>query len=202
MRRVRKEATKVWHNPEIVRQVQRDKSGFPSGRSRLDERQQTQASRAALEALFAPRQTGAQPANAELRPGQLKAPARIVGVPPPSSDLRTMERERLLSKVLVAEGRPSVSKAVNEYLNAGFELPEEQDVHLQLLEHADEAMVRTALSTLGSLLSSEAPKRRAVLESRLRRIEQFAEEGPTQKQAEQLRRSIAGRPPADHRSAQ
>jgi hypothetical protein len=41
---------------------------------------------------------------------------------------------------------------------------------------------------------SELPKRRAVLESRLRRIEQFAEDADTRRAAERLRRRVTGRP--------
>jgi len=47
---------------------------------------------------------------------------------------------------------------------------------------------------LATLLVSELPKRRAVLESRLRRIEQFAEDADTRRAAERLRRRVTGRP--------
>lgn len=193
MRRIRKEATKVWHNPEIVRQAQDHRGGLLGSRPRLEAGGNDQPSRAALEALFAPRQPSAPPGKSEARARDAKATARIVPAPSTPRDSRALERQRLLSRLLVAEGRPGVSKAVNEYLSAGFELPDDQDVHLQVLEHADEAMVRTSLSALGSLLAVEAPKRRTVLESRLRRIEQFAEDDATQKQAEHLRRAVTGR---------
>jgi hypothetical protein len=70
----------------------------------------------------------------------------------------------------------------------------EQDVYLQLLEHTDETRVHEALDALSGILAGELPKRRAVLESRLRRIEQFAEESATREAAGRLRRQVSGRP--------
>ena len=93
--------------------------------------------------------------------------------------------------MLGAEGRPQITKAANEFLAAGFPFPDDQDVHLKLLEHSDEAFVRDALGAL--MLTCDSPKRRAVLESRLRRIEEFAEEQPTREAAAQLRRKVSGR---------
>ena len=92
-----------------------------------------------------------------------------------------------------AEGRPAVSKCANEFLRAGFTFPDEQDVHLKLLEHADEGRVAAAIESLSTLLVGEPPKRRAVLESRLRRIEEFAEEEATREAATKLRRQVSGR---------
>jgi hypothetical protein len=79
--------------------------------------------------------------------------------------------------------------------------PEEQDVYLQLLEHAREEHVRSAIDKLDSILAGELPKRRAVLESRLRRIEQFAEDEETREAAARLRRRVSGRAPAPAPSA-
>ena len=50
-----------------------------------------------------------------------------------------------------------------------------------------------AIDALSSLLAGELPKRRAVLESRLRRIEEFAEEACTREGARLLRRAVNGR---------
>jgi hypothetical protein len=196
MRRTRKEATQVWHNPEILRHAPHDRGAPGGSRPRHEKGHDHDANRAALEALFAPRRPKA-PGDSEPQARGLKPTARIVPAPAAPTDDRALERERLLAKLLVAEGRPSVSKAVNDYLTAGFELPGEQEVLLQVLEHADEAVVRGALGALDLLLAAEVPRRRAVLESRLRRIEQFAEEHATQKQAEHLRRAVSGRPTAD-----
>jgi hypothetical protein len=210
MRRMRKDETKVWHNPELAphaRAPQRGGSGN-SGRDASDSRALKQQ-RAALEALFAPRQepeaAGSGAGNAKAakggRDGAAK-PGRIVLAPPPQSDPRAVERQKLLSKLLIAEGRPKITKTANDFLGAGFTFPEDQDVHLQMLEHSDESRVCDALAALAALLVSELPKRRAVLESRLRRIEQFAEEPATRLAAEQLRKQVSGRPDSISRSAQ
>ncbi len=200
MRRIRKDATKVWHNPELNTFSRR--GGGNGGVARPPEatpedRRSAKAHRAALEALFAPKREGESgPDGGDAGPrasSPAKASGRIVLAPPPQSDPRTAERQKLLGRLLVAEGRPKISKAADDFLKAGFSLPEEQDVYLQLLEHADEEHVRGAIDMLGTILAGELPKRRAVLESRLRRIEQFAEEAATREAAERLRRRVGGR---------
>lgn len=197
MRRRGNEGTKVWHNPEIAPSGLRGRSassGAPAQGTRGEDRQTMKAHRAALEALFAPRKEETAPAKADARARDAKAPGRIVLAPPPPSDPKVAERQRLLSKLLLAEGRPGVSKAADDFLEAGFTLPDDQDVWLQMLEHADESRVCEAIRALGALLVGEQPKRRAVLESRLRRIEQFAEDAETREGAADLRRKVSGRP--------
>jgi hypothetical protein len=196
MRRT-KDATKVWHNPELNTFSPRGGTG---GVARVptdnpEDRRASKQHRAALEALFAPKPAEPDPQEASKARGSSpgKSGPRIVLAAAPQSDPRTAERQKLLGKLLVAEGRPKISKAADDFLKAGFTLPEEQDVYLQLLEHADEEHVRAAIDVLGTILAGELPKRRAVLESRLRRIEQFAEESATRDAAERLRRRVGGR---------
>lgn len=197
MRRIRREATKVWHNPEITT----TRRGSGSGEAKAaaptaEDRREQSKHRAALEALFAPKRDSdpGEDSKRPSAPGGVKSSQRIVLPPPPASDPRTAERQKLLGKFLHAEGRPAVSKAANDFLRAGFTFPDDQDIHLKLLEHADEEHVRCAIDSLTTLLAGELPKRRAVLESRLRRIEQFAEEAPTREAAERLRRRVSGSP--------
>lgn len=203
MRRIRKDATKVWHNPEIQTAGRpRDPNGGGGARSQgsqgSSDARDTKQHRAALEALFSPKKEPEVDKNqrkpAREGPSSTKAPGRIVLTPPPQTDERTGERQRLLSKLLLAEGRPKIAKAATDFLRAGYAFPEEQDVYLQLLEHTDESQVKSALDVLCGLLVGELPKRRAVLESRLRRIEQFAEDAETRAAAERLRRRVTGRP--------
>lgn len=201
MRRIRKEATKVWHNPDINTFTRRG-GGSNGGPARppvetAEDKRATKQHRAALEALFAPKPDPS--AEVESKRGAPsssggKSIGKIVLPPPPQSDSRSAERQKLLAKLLVAEGRPAVSKAADDFVRAGFTFPDDQDVHLKRLEHADEAEVRSAIDALGTLLAGELPKRRAVLESRLKRLEQFAEDASTRKAAEGLRRSVSGRP--------
>jgi len=202
MRRIRKEATKVWHNPELNTFSRRGggTGGAAPMATQAEDRRTANQHRAALEALFTPKReaegNGAgEGANGGNGGGKARAAGggRIVLAPPPQSDPLAVERQKLLGRLLVAEGRPKITKAADEFFKAGFTLPEEQDVYLQLLEHADEEHVRTAIDMLGTILAGELPKRRAVLESRLRRIEQFAEEPATREAAERLRRRVGGR---------
>ena len=211
MRRLRKDATKVWHNPELNTFSRRGggNGGVAARADSVEDRRSAKQHRAALEALFAPkRDTGNADAPTPGDSGTPKGSAagaakgngRIVLAPAPQSDPRTVERQKLLGRLLVAEGRPKISKAADDFFKAGFTLPEEQDVYLQLLEHLDEERVRGAIDVLSTILAGELPKRRAVLESRLRRIEQFAEEAVTREAAERLRRRVGGRGDGAHPS--
>jgi hypothetical protein len=198
MRRVRKQdATKVWHNPELntFSRLGGGNGGVARPADAPEDRRSAKQHRAALEALFAPKREP-EPEEKPQRGtsgGTGKPAGRIVLAPAPNADPRTAERQKLLGKLLHAEGRPGITKAADEFIKAGFTFPEEQDVYLQLLEHGKEEHVRTAIDVLGGLLAGELPKRRAVLESRLRRIEQFAEEPSTRAAAERLRRRVSGR---------
>ncbi|EYF08859.1 Hypothetical protein CAP_2720 [Chondromyces apiculatus DSM 436] len=163
----------------------------PSG----EDRRAANQHRAALEALFAPRKEPepAVESGPRVKTGR-EAPGRIVLASPPQSDPVAVERQKLLARVLAATGRPAISKAVNDFMKAGHTFPQEQDVYLQLLEHTDEERVQDAIQALTTILAGELPKRRAVLESRLRRIEEFAEEGRTRDAAAHLRRHLGGSP--------
>ncbi|MGZ3472831.1 MAG: hypothetical protein ACXVCJ_00025 [Polyangiales bacterium] len=107
-----------------------------------------------------------------------------------SRDAGTLERQRLIASLLAAQGRPAVTQATEALLAAGHPLPDDQEAHLQVLEHADEARVRSSLSALGAILSHEPARRRPVLEQRLKRIEEFAEEPATREAAAALRRKL------------
>jgi hypothetical protein len=58
MRRLRRDATKVWHNPEIQTFPRRSEQGGTAARSHsaVQDAHESKKHRAALEALFAPRQ--------------------------------------------------------------------------------------------------------------------------------------------------
>ncbi|NUP09529.1 MAG: hypothetical protein HOW73_26085 [Polyangiaceae bacterium] len=164
-RRVRHEPPKVWHNPDVLG----------------DRRGSKGTKKAATPA----------PAREDLPPSSRGAPrsGRIVAVQRDAPDDRAMERDRLLGKLRLAEGRSAVTRAADELFKAGFELPaDDQHVHLQLLEHSDEARVRSALAQLRVILEEEPVKRFAVLDSRLRRLEEFAEDAEVRAAATELRR--------------
>jgi hypothetical protein len=109
-------------------------------------------------------------------------------------DERERERQRLVERLCAAEGRIAISRAADDLTKAGVDFPaDDQHVHLQLLEHSDERIVQRAIVQLGEVLTVEPPKRFTVLESRLRRLEEFADEAPTRDAAAQLRRRILSR---------
>lgn len=166
----RPSTTKVWHNPDIAPVADRKRK--PA----------------------AERPTPASPRATPAPAPSTRQAARIVAVKPePTVDPRELEREKLLAKLVAAEGPTKVARAAAELHRAGFELPLDEDVHLALLEHSDEERVRGAIDTLGALYREKAPKRRGMLEARLRRIEEMADEAPTRAAAERLRRAVSGR---------
>jgi len=130
------------------------------------------------------RQQAARPAPAP------KRSARIVQLSTNVGDEREKQRLRLLERLMCSEGRGAISRAATEYQQAGFEFPEEQQVQLQLLEHFDESQAHDAVQTLERLLSAEAPIKKPILEQRLRRLEEYADEPATREAAAQLRRSL------------
>ncbi len=149
----------------------------------------------------------AEPPSSDQAPATApKRAARIIAGPRTTTlEPKELERQRLLGRVLAAEGRPLITRAVDEYLAGSFELPRTQPVWLQVLEHRDEARVAEAIATLRAILaepvpgprageSGASPERRAVLESRLRRIEELAEESATREAAAELRRFLQGKP--------
>lgn len=144
--------------------------------------------RNALEALFAPKVEDAKPVELP------KTAPRIVLAPNPNADPRHAERRRLLAKLANAAGPASISRFADEFVAAGFSFPDDQEIYLQLLEHTDEVRVREAIEALQKLLAGELPKRKPVLDQRLRRIEEHAEEAATRDAASVLRRMVAGRP--------
>ncbi len=173
-RRRHRGETKVWHDPHMT----------DAGRRK---------EQAAQRQLENERRAG-QGRRRRAEPGK-RAGARIVGGPTGTTDPQELERERLLDRVLAAEGRPSITNAVNAFLDAGFEFPRSQQVWLQLLEHKDEERVVEAIAQLTEILDEEEAERRAVLESRLRRIEEYADEPTTKEAAASLRRLLYGTTP-------
>lgn len=180
-RRVRHEPPKVWHNPDVVGV----RAAKPASRA-----PQPGAAAPAADPPPAPGSRRGREAPAP-RSGRIVAQVAV-------TDARELERERLLGKLLAAAGRAAITRAADELLGAGFELPpEEQDVHVQMLEHADEARVQAALERLRSLAEEQPFRRFAVLEARLRSLEELAEEEPTRRAASELRRRAR---PAERRA--
>ena len=171
VRRQRHEPPKVWHNPDVV------------GASRP-------GSSIGAETKLA----GAAAANVVIEPPRPARPQRIVALVSAPVDAKTAERERLLARLAVAEGRTAITRAADAFAAAGFDLPDDdQAVQLQLLEHTRDDHVEAALGKLSRILAGEPCKRQAVLESRLRRLEEFAEEPSLRDAARRLRRQVTGR---------
>jgi hypothetical protein len=126
----------------------------------------------------------------EPKPEAPKRTARIVTPTAEALDDREKERRKLLGRLLSSQGRGAISRAANEYIQAGFELPDAQETHLQLLEHFDETRARESLEALKRLVREEPPLKRPVLDQRLRRMEEHADDLATRELAAELRRSL------------
>jgi hypothetical protein len=116
---------------------------------------------------------------------------KIIAPRPPATDPKTLERARLLSSLLLAKGRADVTRAAEAFFAAGHALDRrDQEPHLQLLEHADEGRVREAVAALADILSRDPVQHRPVLERRLSRIAETADERTTRDAADALRRRV------------
>lgn len=142
--------------------------------------------RAALEALFQKKPDAAE-AIEKLVPA-VKLP-RVVEATA-EGEATPSRRQDLLRRVANAQGSKAISDAVDSFFAAGHELPDDQELHLQILEHRDEARVRASIERLEHLLAGQLPKRKPVLVQRLRRIEEVAEECETREAAAKLRRAV------------
>ena len=131
-----------------------------------------------------------QPAAAEVSPP--RRTARIVAPVRRDDDARVRERARLLDRLLASDGRGSISRAADDFRRAGFDFPNEQAVQLQLLEHWDESLARSAIDSLREIVTREPPLKRPVFDQRLRRLEDAAEDAATRSAASELRRALRG----------
>lgn len=116
--------------------------------------------------------------------------ARIIRLEFGGGDDVERQRQRLIDRLLASEGRVAISRAADEYRQAGFEFPVEQEVQLKLLEHIDESCARSAIEALKALLEKERPIKKPVFEQRLRRLEEYGEDAATRDAAASLRRAI------------
>ena len=123
-------------------------------------------------------------------PEPVRRSARIVQFGGKEADESERERRKLLSRLMESQGRGAITRAADEFLQKGFELPNEQPVHLQLLEHFDETRARLSVEAISRLLQTEAPIKRPVLDQRLRRLEEHADEAATRDLAADLRRVL------------
>jgi hypothetical protein len=132
----------------------------------------------------------------EATPSAAVAPAprraRIVAPVRKDDDARVRERARLLDRLLSSDGRGSISRAADDFRRAGFDFPSEQAVQLQLLEHWDEGLARSAIDALREIVSREPPLKRPIFDQRLRRLEDAAEDATTRVAASELRRALRG----------
>jgi hypothetical protein len=101
-----------------------------------------------------------------------------------------MKRQRLIERLVSSEGRGAISKLADELAHHNWPIPEEQAVQIQLLEHVDERRASEALDVMTRLLSTESPIKRPILDQRLRRLEEGAEDAETRQKAAALRRTL------------
>ena len=145
--------------------------------------------KAALEALF-PKKPEAVEKIEKMLP--TVAIPRVVEASTDDAVVRAAQkRQDLLRKINAAQNPKAISDTIDTFLGAGFTLPDDQEIHLQMLEHRDEERVREALTRLEHLLMGQVPKRKPVLVQRLKRLEEHADEDATRTAAAQLRRKVA-----------
>lgn len=116
--------------------------------------------------------------------------ARIIEAKKSEMTDEELRSQRLLERLLMSEGRTAISQAVDALDENGIRVPEEQEPQLQLLEHVDERRACEAMQVIARLLELEPPIKRPILDQRLRRLEDEAEEVQTREAAAALRRTI------------
>jgi len=141
--------------------------------------------RAALEALFEKKPEAVE--TIEKLVPSVNLPRVVESAP---DAILSNKRQDLLRKVTVAQGSKAISDAIETFLHAGFEFPDDQETFLQMLEHRDEERVRGAIGQLERLLMGQMPKRKPVLVQRLKRLEENADESQTREMAAGLRRKV------------
>jgi hypothetical protein len=99
-------------------------------------------------------------------------------------------RRRLLDRLARAEGRSAISRVADDLSDGNFGIPKEQELQLQLLEHENEERAREAVFIMAELLQKQVPIKRPILDQRLRRLEEYAEDPITRDAAAALRKSI------------
>lgn len=114
---------------------------------------------------------------------------RIVQVGNQSVDVDE-RRRRLLDRLVRAEGRSAISRVANDLADGNFFIPKEQELQLQLLEHENEERAREAVFIIAEILQKQPPIKRPILDQRLRRLEEYAEDPITRDAAAALRKSI------------
>jgi hypothetical protein len=98
--------------------------------------------------------------------------------------------QQLLDRLMRSQGRGAISRAANDLWESKFVAPKKQEFQIQLLEHENEHRARDAVFIMAELLQRESPIQRPVLDQRLRRLEQSAEDPITRDAAGALRRSM------------
>jgi len=98
--------------------------------------------------------------------------------------------QRLIERLMRSQGRVAISRAADDLWESKFIAPRLQEVQIQLLEHENEHRARDAVFIMAELLQRESPVQRPILDQRLRRLEEFAEDPITRDAARALRRSM------------
>jgi hypothetical protein len=132
---------------------------------------------------------GAERTNATGRIDVRRRVARIVKAAEQAAAPDNRE-QRLLERLMRSQGRVAISRAANDLWESKFKAPRQQEVQIQLLEHENEHRARDAVFVMAELLQRESPVQRPVLDQRLRRLEEFAEDPITRDAARALRRSM------------
>jgi hypothetical protein len=130
-------------------------------------------------------------------------PRRVVRIAlaptaPSAADEVEGRRARLLDRLVTCEGRGAISRIASELIDTGG-IPEEQPYQIQLLEHVDERRASDALDALNRLLERQVPIKRPILDQRLRRLEEEAEEASVRDRARELRRRLRASPASNER---
>ena len=127
---------------------------------------------------------------AAIQSGSAIQPARLPGAMGPQVAVKSSPRQNLINEMRTAVSKDGLAQAVAAYLKEAAELPEEQDVLVNVLRHPDEAIARRALAGLLKLAEAGKTAGRSLLEQKVKMLEVTARDPETQELAAALIRKL------------
>lgn len=143
-----------------------------------------------------PASSGAGPTPPRVTPqGSMPLqPVEVAPLPPAPTprepDPERENRQKLIAKVRAAEGRDSVTRAVDAFLAKYPKLPDDYELLTKALAHKDYDRVRAVLDQLTAMLAKEKPRRGRALAAQLRFLEDTNDDPGIRRYAAEVRNRL------------
>jgi hypothetical protein len=118
------------------------------------------------------------------------APAEATAPAPPPRDPEREARRKAIEQIMIAEGRDSVTKAVDKWLSKFGPLPNDYEVLGKALAHRADAVLLQVMDQIEGCLAKQKPRRSRTLSAHLRLLEDTHDDNAIRDRAARLRSSI------------